>query len=113
MTHSYLLRASSATTATGQSAAVDFSDDMEGVALLNVTAVSGTTPSMTVKFQTSDDASDWYDTGDTFSAVTAATKPNALKLTNLGRYVRAVWTITGTTPSFTFTLKLVGKAITR
>ncbi len=106
----FTLHASAAETATGQSAGVDLSTYAEALAELNVTAVAGTSPTMTVSFQTSDDGTDWYGLGDAFAAVTAVAKPNILRLTNVGRFVRAVWTITGTTPSFTFTLKLVAKS---
>ncbi len=105
----FTLHASAAETATGQSASVDLSTYAEALAELNVTAVAGTSPTMTVSFQTSDDGADWYDMGTAFAAVTAVSKPAALKFTNFGQFVRAVWTIGGTTPSFTFTLKLVAK----
>ncbi len=106
----FTLHASAAETATGQSAGVDLSTHREALAELNVTAVTGTSPTMTVSFQTSDDNADWYNLGDAFAGVTAVAKQNALRLTNVGRYLRAVWTIGGTTPSFTFTLKLVAKS---
>lgn len=73
-----------------------------GVAYLQVTAASGGTPNLTVRIQHSVDASAWVDL-ITFTAVTAAN--NAQRLTVAGtvnRHVRAAWTITGSTPSFTF-----------
>lgn len=103
------LHASAAATATGQSSGIDLGRYIEAVAELNVTAASGTSPTLDVKFQTSDDDADWYDMDAAFAQITAAAKPAVLKMTNFGRYVRAVWTIGGTTPSFTFTLKLVAK----
>jgi hypothetical protein len=105
------VRASSALSASGQSGTLDLSTFLEAVALLNVTAVSGTSPTLDVKFQTSDDGSDWYDLGSSFTQATGITKPAALKLTNFGRYVRAVYTLGGSaSPSVTFTLKLVAKS---
>jgi len=94
-----------AETATGNGASVDnaASSANGGVANLHVTAVSGTTPSATVKVQHSTDNSAWVD----LITHTAATAKTAERLTVTGtvnRYVRGTWTITGTTPSFTFAL---------
>ncbi len=78
------------------------------VAYLNVTAASGTTPSMTVKFQDSADKTNWVDVpSGAFGAVTT-TGISRLVLTNVGPYLRAVETITGTTPSFTHSLAVSG-----
>lgn len=105
------IHASAARTATGQTSGVDLGPFDESIVLLNVTAASGTGPTLDVKIQTSDDNSDWYDLGSSFSQITAVSKPAALKLTNFGKYIRAVYTIGGTSPSFTFTIKLVSKTI--
>lgn len=74
---------------------------------LNVTAASGTTPSLTVNVQTSGDNSTWA----TVASFTAATTTGVQRkvFNGLDRYVRATTTITGTTPSFTF--GVVGDAI--
>ena len=78
------------------------------VAYLNVTAVSGTTPTMDIVLQDSPDNVTWYDipTG----AFTQATAISAQRIvaTQLGGYVRAVITIGGATPSFTFSLDVAG-----
>src|SRR5690606_33259815 len=72
-------------------------------AMLQVTAVSGTAgPSLTVAVQHSTDGSTWADL-ITFGAKTAAgTSERAAVTGTVNRYVRVIWTITGTTPSFTF-----------
>lgn len=77
-----------------------------GVAYLTVPTVSGTTPSATVKVQHSTDNSSWSDLG-TFTAVTASGASQRLLIaagTTVHRYTRALWTISGTTPSFTFAM---------
>lgn len=104
------LHPSGAETATGNSDKVDVGRFLEALVFLNVTAASGTTPTLDIKIQTSDDGSDWYDfnPASAFTQKTATAK-DSLKLTNVGKYIRAVWTIGGTTPSFTFSLKLVAK----
>lgn len=68
----------------------------------DVGTVTGTTPTLDIKIQDSDDNSSFSDiTGATFTQITA-TGAGAVKIhtkTNK-RYIRAVGTIAGTTPSF-------------
>lgn len=99
----FTIATSAARTATGQSAAQDVGGQSQLGVLLDVTAVSGTTPSMTLSVEWSDDGTTWYqaDTADAFTALTAAGK-RAREFDVKGPYARVVWTITGTTPSFTF-----------
>lgn len=98
-----VVSASSANTTTGQSTKQDIGTDDEISILLDVTAVSGTSPSMTVSVEWTHDGSTWFaaDTADTFTAITAA-KKTVKNFTVKGLGFRLVWTITGTTPSFTF-----------
>jgi hypothetical protein len=67
---------------------------------LNVTAASGTTPSLTVNVQTSQDNATWS-TIASFPAATAVGTSRKV-FNGVDRYTRATTTITGTTPSFTF-----------
>lgn len=90
----------------GTSAAAEF---REGNVLLDITAVSGTAPSLTVTLETSADGLSWFP-HTAFAAKTAAGK-DALKLANLGSFVRAAYAISGTTPSFTFSAVLDGKRV--
>jgi hypothetical protein len=73
-----------------------------GVGYLHVAAGSGTTPNLVAKVQHSVDNSVWVDL-ITFATVTTApvTERQAVAGT-VNRYTRAAWTISGTTPSFTF-----------
>lgn len=77
------------------------------VAYVIVTAVSGTIPSMTVKLQDSVDGVNFADTGFATAAITAA-GVYAIRVPsgNLaeGAILQAVSTITGTTPSFTYSI---------
>jgi hypothetical protein len=75
--------------------------------LLNVTAASGTTPSLTVVIEHSADNSTWV-THTSFAAKTT-TGTERKVISALDRYVRATWTISGTTPSFTF--GLIGESV--
>lgn len=97
------IQASAAKTATFQTNAFDEGNRDFIAILLNVTAVSGTSPSMTVTVQWSHDGQTWFnaDPADSFTAITAAgavTKQFTVK----GLYARLNCTISGTTPSFTF-----------
>lgn len=74
---------------------------------LNVTAASGTSPSLTVNVQTSEDGATWSAVAS-FAAATA-TGTQRKVFTGLDRYFRATWTISGTTPSFTFSVS--GEAV--
>jgi hypothetical protein len=72
--------------------------------LLNCTAASGTTPSLTVEVQWSHDGTNFASaaTPDTFTAITVAGK--VVKSFQVkGRFARLAYVITGTTPSFTLT----------
>lgn len=71
---------------------------------LNITAASGTTPTLDVVIQTSKDGvTNWQQAGY-FSQQTAVSSHSNV-FPNCDRFVRVVCTIGGTTPSFTFTMK--------
>jgi len=76
-----------------------------GVAVLQVFAVSGTTPSATIVLQHSADNVTYTDLA-TFPAKTAVDGEykEVAAGTTVNRYLRARWTISGTTPSFNFNL---------
>ncbi|MER7063964.1 hypothetical protein [Streptomyces albidoflavus] len=68
---------------------------------LNVTAASGTTPSLTVNVQTSPDGASWYTAGS-FAAKTAVSAESKA-FSGLDRFVRLQWGApSGTTPNFSF-----------
>lgn len=71
-------------------------------ALLNVTAASGTTPSLTVVLEDSLDGGTTWTQVATFTAKTAAGSEAVGVNVPFGPLLRAKWTISGTTPSFTF-----------
>lgn len=85
---------------------------------LNCTAASGTTPTLTVAVQASDDGgTTWYPlcypnttTPVAFTQLTAAGSQMLSVAGNLGNAIRASAVITGTTPSFTYAVKIVAKS---
>jgi hypothetical protein len=90
--------------------------DYEGVALvlLNTSAGTGTSPTLDVKLQHSDDDSAYVDVNSgAFSQVTDAAETAGVKVmkvnaSDLKRYLRVVGTIAGTSPSFDFGVEYVG-----
>ncbi len=96
--------ASGAETTTGNSRPFPVSGETLGV-VLDCTAASGTSPTLDVSLEWSNDATNFHApaSADTLAQLTT-TGGEAKSFTAKGRYVRAVWTIGGTTPSFTFTL---------
>lgn len=109
---SLFIPAARTTTANGTS--IDVLDYM-GVAkaILDSALGTGTTPTLDVKIQDSADNSVFADVaGAVFAQVTAAANvllAIALDMDAVRRYIRAVATIGGTTPSFTFSVHLVGR----
>lgn len=100
-TRDLTLAASAARTATGNGSTVEPGDRGVARLRLNVTAASGTTPTLNVTIQTSHDGTTWRTAG-TFTQATATGEQRAAF--NIDRFVRASWAIAGTTPSFTFTV---------
>lgn len=95
--------ASGAITTTGQSAAVDVGGAGTLRAQVQVSAVSGTTPSITVTIQTSHDAGAtdaWRTAGAAYSALTAVSN-SPWQCFAVDRYVRVSYTVSGTAPSLT------------
>lgn len=83
--------------------------------LIDVTAASGTTPTLDISIQgRADSASNWITlapltgmSSAAFTQITAATTQTRRIEGPLPRQLRAVATIGGTTPSFTFSVKAV------
>lgn len=96
------LVASAARTTTGASSLLDGWGSASKIrAQLNVTAASGTTPSLTVLLEDTLDGTTWNTVG-TFAAKTTTGREVVTITTPFSDRLRASWTITGTTPSFSF-----------
>ena len=101
--------------ATANGSSVDILNyEGQAAAILQSAAGTGTTPTLDVKLQDSADGSTgWADvTGAAFSQVTnAAASAQVVKFnaSAVQRYIRAVATIAGTTPSCTCAASFVGK----
>lgn len=100
------LATSAARTATGQGSAVSTGVEQAQVAKLDVTAASGTTPSLTVTIEESPNGSTGWVTHSSFTARTG-TGSQVIELKKRSQpFMRASWTISGTTPSFTFSVQV-------
>lgn len=106
-----------AVTANTNGTGVDTQGYNSAVATIEVGAVSGTSPTLDIKIQDSADNSSFADvTGLTFTQVTAANNSQVLRIEGLNtstrrRYLRAVATVGGTSPSFTCAASiLLGRA---
>ncbi len=108
------LHPTAARTATTNGSAVDVRSQ-KGIAaiILDSAAGTGTTPTMDVKIQDSANGSTgWADiSGATFAQVTttASQQKIGVDLDASRGYIRAVATIAGTTPSFTFSVTALGR----
>lgn len=97
------LASSAARTTSDAGAAIDLGDRGTLRLSLAVTAKSGTKPSLHALVETSADGSTWRQLGS-FTAVNDATGSERRSFPGADRYVRLRWVISGTTPSFTFSV---------
>jgi crotonobetainyl-CoA:carnitine CoA-transferase CaiB-like acyl-CoA transferase len=109
-TEGYLpaLLASAARTTTGVGTGIYVPQYDMAVLTLVISAVSGTTPNLTVSIDTSPDNSTWTAIA-AFAAQTTTTAGVRKIFSGVDNWIRASWTITGTTPSFTFTVTGIAK----
>lgn len=97
---------SAARTTSGNGAAVLSADTGDTLSLvLNITAASGTTPTLVVSVEWSMDGSNWApaETPDAFTQMTGTGLKAKVFQVKAPNY-RIVWVVGGTTPSFTFTV---------
>ena len=102
-----------ARTATGNGTAVDFQVyDGDLMLILDSAAGTGTTPTLDIKVQSSATSGGTYAdiTGATFTQVINAAGQQAIVISKdeANRWIRIVYTIGGTTPSFTFSVNGIG-----
>jgi hypothetical protein len=102
---------SAARTASGNTADIDVGRILKAEICIDVTAVSGTTPTLDVYVEGQDQLSGKYkvlfsQTG--INAVGTFWTPNPLDIAF--KYVRARWVIGGTSPQFVFSIGLEGKS---
>lgn len=94
------LAPSAARTEAGNGVTIDSREQTTLRLLLDVTAVSGTSPTLTVTIEQSYDGTVWR-THSSFAEVTSVSNERKT-FGGIDRYVRASWTIGGSDPSVTF-----------
>lgn len=106
-----VLAASATQTATGQTGVLSGYGGASTLRVqVNVTAASGTTPTMTVAIQDTLDGTNWNTVGITSSLTTTGVTILEIGAGLANNHVfadrlRVQWTIGGTTPSFTFEVR--------
>lgn len=105
------LAASAARTTSGEGSVVDVGSRTVGELILSVTAASGTSPRLEVEVQTSDSATEGWRTVATELVIGAGTVKREFIAAELSRYMKLVWTVTGTTPSYTFSSSGVAHSV--
>lgn len=101
--------ASAARTATASSELDHTVENFDEATLcVNVTAASGTSPTLAVSYEISPDGGTTWFTHTAGATITAAGN-QVIQLTGLGRASRVTATIGGTAPSFTFSAHLICK----
>lgn len=100
--------ASAARTDTGTQELGSLADYREISIYIDATAVSGTSPSMTVTYESSHDGTTWF-SNTVGTAITAVGKQIIKVAANIGKFGRLNYAISGTTPSFTFSAVVEGK----
>jgi len=108
-----VLEASAAKVATFNTASVELAAPGEVAVFVDVTVVTGGSPTLDVTVEWSHDGTAWFtlDGGvETFTQITAAAKV-VKRLVPAGRHVRAACAIAGTTPSFTMSVTAVKDSV--
>jgi hypothetical protein len=103
-----VIKESSATTSNSQSASQDVGQYTEGILLIDITAVSGTSPTLDIAVQTKINET-WVDIPGVTVAQQTVVNTLAVALTNFGKDVRLSMTVGGTSPSFTFSAHFLAK----
>ena len=106
-------KATGAVTSTATSSAIDLLEyDGDVLLVLDCAAGTGTSPTLDVKITNSDASSGTYTdlSGATFTQVTDSASMQTLVISkdSSERFIKIVQTITGSSPSFTFSVNLIG-----
>lgn len=107
-TKNFIIHASAEETADGQTDSIVVGDYIEGLLVLDATAVAGTSESIAFTLQTKINGV-WVDLGTTIAAVTAAAT-QVIAVTNFGDEIRLSFDLNGTTTGVTFAATFLAKS---
>lgn len=103
--------ASSAKTVTGNSGSINPANGTADSYQVNVSVVSGTTPTLDLEIDESWDSGTTFIPVYFFERITAVTQIVVPMIRVTGNRIRYVWTIGGTTPSFTFSVARIPSSV--
>lgn len=99
----YTILPSSVISSSGNSDPIDVSDYLYGIIFVDVTAVSGTSPTLTIIIESQDPVSLKYAEITRKENITTI-GTYAIQISNFGNKIRVRWILGGTTPSFTLSM---------
>ncbi|MEM3895380.1 hypothetical protein [Thermofilum sp.] len=105
-----VLLASAARTSGGTSSDIDVGRFLHGEICINVTAVSGTSPSLNVYVEGKDQYTGKYKVLHSSTGLNSVQTVWATVSPLIFTYIRVRWEISGTSPSFTFSVSMEGKS---
>jgi len=92
----------------GSCSGVYIADAIEGLLLVYIKTVAGTSPTLDLKFEVEGSPDHWHQ-HTLFPTYSSAGDQDAVKITNVGRIGRISWLIGGTNASFEFEVVFLGK----
>jgi len=92
----------------GSCSGVYIADAIEGLLLTRIEAVSGTTPTLDLKFEVEGSSGHWH-LHTSFPTYSSTGDKDAIQIANFGKTGRISWSIAGTDASFEFEILFVGK----
>lgn len=102
--------ASFSRTNTGSSADVDLTNYSAVLLVVDISSVTGVSPTLVVSWQIKDPTSGNYATHQSTTSQNATGTVRLQLTTPLGQTGRVLWTIGGTSPSFAFTVSITKEA---
>jgi len=96
-------------TADTETTPVNVAGWIEGLLFIDITAVSGTSPTLDITVEVGPESDDLYPAHTTVSQITTTGKVPPVKLTNFGEWLRLKMVVGGTSPSFTLKAIFQGK----
>jgi len=92
----------------GSCSGVYIADAIEGLLLVYIKTISGTTPTLDLKFEVEGNSGHWH-LHTLFPTYSSTGDQDAVKVTNFGKTGRISWSIGGTNASFEFEVIFIGK----
>ena len=105
----HVMLASAARTTSGSSNTIGLGETKSAYVFFDITAVSGTLPTMTVVFYDSPDGGTTWYAFEVLDPVIQTTGQFKKRLIGYGEHIKFDYTLAGTNPSFTFSTRVYAK----